>query len=234
MCGRVRLSSDVSEIRIAFRIPPERPIPNFPPSWNAAPTDPLPVVRLDAKAGQRSLDLLRWGLIPYWAKEIPINRCRTSVVEPMMETLAELPLTGDQSVCLRRNQAARMCHGIRDTVARATTPPQERMAMTPLRQRASVPIMIPARCSSPVARTNPTVKASVSSARQLDAMSMAMRDRKYADDHERRGDRHLSRRRDECPEHDNGEGDQQQLGEIDFEWLAEFATRSLCEMYDEV
>ena len=25
-----------------------------------------------------------------------------------------------------------------------------------------------------------------------------------------------------------------ELGEIDFEWLAEFATRSLCEMYDEV
>ena len=59
MCGRVRLSSDVSEIRIAFRIPSERPIPNFPPTWNAAPTDSLPVVRFDAKAGQRSLDLLR-------------------------------------------------------------------------------------------------------------------------------------------------------------------------------
>ena len=73
MCGRVRLSSDVSEIRIAFRIPPERPIPNFPPSWNAAPTDSLPVVRFDAKAGQRSLDLLRWGLIPYWAKDIKVG-----------------------------------------------------------------------------------------------------------------------------------------------------------------
>ena len=73
MCGRVRLSSDVSEIRIAFRIPPDRPIPNFPPSWNAAPTDSLPVVRFDAKAGQRSLDMLRWGLIPYWAKDINVG-----------------------------------------------------------------------------------------------------------------------------------------------------------------
>jgi putative SOS response-associated peptidase YedK len=42
MCGRARLSSDVSEIRIAFGIPPERPSPNFAPSWNVAPTDPLP------------------------------------------------------------------------------------------------------------------------------------------------------------------------------------------------
>ena len=57
MCGRVRLSSDVSEIRLVFRIPPDRPLPNFPPSWNAAPTDSLPVVRFDAKAGQRSLPI---------------------------------------------------------------------------------------------------------------------------------------------------------------------------------
>ena len=73
MCGRVRLSSDVSQIKLVFGIPPERPIPNFPPSWNAAPTDTLPVVRFDRKAEQRSLDLLRWGLIPYWAKDIKVG-----------------------------------------------------------------------------------------------------------------------------------------------------------------
>src|SRR5215469_9269604 len=38
------LSSDVSEIKIVFSIPPHRPTPNFPPSRNVAPTDPLPVV----------------------------------------------------------------------------------------------------------------------------------------------------------------------------------------------
>ena len=42
MCGRARLSSDVSEIKIAFGIPPERPTPNIAPSWNVAPTDPAP------------------------------------------------------------------------------------------------------------------------------------------------------------------------------------------------
>ena len=73
MCGRARLSSDVSEIKIAFGIPPERPTPNFPPSWNVAPTDTLPVVRYDTKAAQRSLDMLRWGLIPYWAKDIKVG-----------------------------------------------------------------------------------------------------------------------------------------------------------------
>jgi putative SOS response-associated peptidase YedK len=43
MCGRVRLSSDVSEIRLVFSIPPDRPVPNIAPSWNVAPTDPLPM-----------------------------------------------------------------------------------------------------------------------------------------------------------------------------------------------
>jgi putative SOS response-associated peptidase YedK len=69
MCGRARLSSDVSEIKVAFRIPPERPTPNFAASWNVAPTDPLPVVRYDPKDHQRSLDVMRWGLVPFWAKD---------------------------------------------------------------------------------------------------------------------------------------------------------------------
>ncbi len=64
MCGRARLSSDVSEIKIAFDIPPERPIPNIAPNWNVAPTDPVPVVHYDARAGARSLDVMRWGQIP--------------------------------------------------------------------------------------------------------------------------------------------------------------------------
>jgi putative SOS response-associated peptidase YedK len=73
MCGRVRLSSDVSEIKLVFSIPPHRPTPNVAASWNVAPTDPLPVVRYDAKAGERSLDILRWGLVPYWAKDIKVG-----------------------------------------------------------------------------------------------------------------------------------------------------------------
>jgi putative SOS response-associated peptidase YedK len=73
MCGRARLSSDVSEIKVVFRIPPERPTPNFAASWNVAPTDPLPVVRYDAKEHQRSLEVMRWGLVPFWAKDIKVG-----------------------------------------------------------------------------------------------------------------------------------------------------------------
>src|SRR5258706_9674727 len=73
MCGRVRLSSDVSEIKLVFSIPPHRPTPNSAPSWNVAPTDPVPIVRYDGKAGERSLDLMRWGLVPFWAKDIKVG-----------------------------------------------------------------------------------------------------------------------------------------------------------------
>jgi hypothetical protein len=58
MCGRVRLSSDVSEIKLVFSIPPERPTPNFALSWNAAPSDQFPIVRFDAK-GRRAQPGLR-------------------------------------------------------------------------------------------------------------------------------------------------------------------------------
>jgi putative SOS response-associated peptidase YedK len=73
MCGRARLSSDVSEIKLVFSIPPERPTPNIPANWNAAPTEDLPVVRCDARTGGRSLDVMRWGLVPFWAKDIKVG-----------------------------------------------------------------------------------------------------------------------------------------------------------------
>ena len=43
--ARVRLSSDVNEIKLVFSLPPQRPTPNIAPNWDVAPTDPLPVVR---------------------------------------------------------------------------------------------------------------------------------------------------------------------------------------------
>lgn len=73
MCGRARLSSDVSELKLAFRIPPEQPSPNLAASWNVAPTDPVPVVRHDAKTGRRRLEIMRWGLVPYWARDLKIG-----------------------------------------------------------------------------------------------------------------------------------------------------------------
>jgi putative SOS response-associated peptidase YedK len=42
------------------------------PSYNVAPTDFQPIVRLD-RDGQRELTIMRWGLVPYWAKDSKIG-----------------------------------------------------------------------------------------------------------------------------------------------------------------
>ena len=86
MCGRARLSSDVSDIKVVFRIPPDRPTPNIASSWNVAPTDPLPIVRYDAKDRQRSLAVMRWGLVPFWAKDIKVGFANINAKAEGIET----------------------------------------------------------------------------------------------------------------------------------------------------
>src|SRR5438045_6780443 len=86
MQDRPSASAAVSEIRLVFSIPPHRPTPNFPPSWNTAPTDSLPVVRYDKKVGERSLDLLRWGLVPYWAKDLKVGFANINAKAEGIET----------------------------------------------------------------------------------------------------------------------------------------------------
>jgi putative SOS response-associated peptidase YedK len=64
MCGRYNITSAPEAIRALFRYKEQ---PNFPPRYNVAPTQPVPVVRLDE--GERQFALMRWGLIPSWVKD---------------------------------------------------------------------------------------------------------------------------------------------------------------------
>ncbi len=70
MCGRARLPDDVSEIKLDLKIDWDE-IDDYRPSWNAAPTSKLPVVI--SLEGKRKLTLMRWGLVPSWAKDIKIG-----------------------------------------------------------------------------------------------------------------------------------------------------------------
>ena len=89
MCGRVVQKTPLGEIRVLFET--ANPVPNAAPTFNGAPTDTLPVVRLDHD-GRRSLDLLRWGLVPWWAKDIKMGvRC----INAMAETVASKPAFRD-------------------------------------------------------------------------------------------------------------------------------------------
>jgi putative SOS response-associated peptidase YedK len=64
MCGRYVIKTTPDLMRTAFGYAEQ---PNFPPRYNVAPTQPIPVVRIDN--GRRSFALLRWGLIPSWVKD---------------------------------------------------------------------------------------------------------------------------------------------------------------------
>lgn len=68
MCGRVRLSSDYSEIKIRLKFAPSASAPNFAPDWNKPPTQPM-LVAIRSVAGERIPRMMRWGLLPSWAKD---------------------------------------------------------------------------------------------------------------------------------------------------------------------
>ena len=63
MCGRYVIISTPEAIRAMFGYAEQ---PNFPPRYNVAPTQPIPIVRL--VDGKRSFALMRWGLLPSWVK----------------------------------------------------------------------------------------------------------------------------------------------------------------------
>ena len=64
MCGRFVITSAPEALRRLLRYEEQ---PNFPPRYNVAPTQPIPIVRLDN--GARRFALVRWGLIPTWVKD---------------------------------------------------------------------------------------------------------------------------------------------------------------------
>jgi putative SOS response-associated peptidase YedK len=97
MCGRYFRRSDKQRIADAFRIgvPPTFDIL---PSYNIAPQTFQPVVRLDAEAQQRELALLRWGLIPFWAKDAKISY---TTINAKAEAVATRPAFREALKCRR-------------------------------------------------------------------------------------------------------------------------------------
>jgi putative SOS response-associated peptidase YedK len=68
MCGRYVLTSPAEALRRLFEFVEQ---PNLAPRWNIAPTQEVPVIRQRRKPeGERTLQLLRWGLVPSWAESL--------------------------------------------------------------------------------------------------------------------------------------------------------------------
>lgn len=95
MCGRYLLISPIEALRRIFAAAPSGL--NLAPRWNVAPTTPCLVLRRGAD-GQRHFDLLRWGLVPAWARD-PSGASR--MINARGETVAEKPAYRD---ALRRRR----------------------------------------------------------------------------------------------------------------------------------
>jgi len=95
MCGRYRLTAKERYLRDHFDLDED---PAWTPRWNTAPTQLVPIVRQKGTSSRRSFDLVRWGLIPSWAKDRSIA---TKTINAMSETVAEKPAFRD-ALRLRR------------------------------------------------------------------------------------------------------------------------------------
>ena len=78
MCGRY--ASFLPAEAMARIFGTVNPLPNLAPSWNVAPTQDAAVFRCHPDTGARHLDLLTWGLLPYWPREPSKARRRRSRV----------------------------------------------------------------------------------------------------------------------------------------------------------
>jgi putative SOS response-associated peptidase YedK len=85
MCGRYRLSRRKQIVEEYFDAHGDE---DWSPRYNIAPTQPVPVIRQHPHEPRRVFSLMRWGLIPNWAKDMSgsagmINaRSETATMKP--------------------------------------------------------------------------------------------------------------------------------------------------------
>ncbi|UCF39568.1 MAG: SOS response-associated peptidase [Gemmatimonadota bacterium] len=85
MCGRFSQSQIAELDREIFKL---LSVPTLPPRYNVAPTQEVAVVRQGGDDAERSVGLLRWGLIPHWAKDPGIGN---RMINARAESVADKP-----------------------------------------------------------------------------------------------------------------------------------------------
>jgi putative SOS response-associated peptidase YedK len=90
MCGRYRLSRRKQLVEEYFDSVSDEP--DWNPRYNIAPTQPVLVVRQNTKEPVRQLSLMKWGLIPSWAKD---SSGAASMINARAETAATKPAFRD-------------------------------------------------------------------------------------------------------------------------------------------
>jgi putative SOS response-associated peptidase YedK len=84
MCGRFAFYSPAEATAALFGA---SDVPVVRPRYNIAPTQTIPAVRVGSEAA-REVALLRWGLVPFWAKDPSIGN---RMINARAETVAEKP-----------------------------------------------------------------------------------------------------------------------------------------------
>ncbi|MEL7186481.1 MAG: SOS response-associated peptidase, partial [Pseudomonadota bacterium] len=84
MCGRFAFYSPAEATAALFGVDGALAVE---PRYNIAPTQFVAAVR-DDEQGDRELVMLRWGLIPFWAKDPAIGN---RMINARAETVAEKP-----------------------------------------------------------------------------------------------------------------------------------------------
>ena len=87
MCGRFVLKAPFNELVRLYGLTNNV---NLEPRYNIPPTEDVAVVR--SRDGKRTLDMLRWGLVPWWAKDLKVS---FSNINAKAETVAEKPAFRD-------------------------------------------------------------------------------------------------------------------------------------------
>mgnify|MGYP001793779179 CR=1 FL=1 len=87
MCGRFTLVTEPERLKQVFDI---SDIGNyqFEPQYNIAPTQMVAAVLYNSETEKRDFQLLRWGLIPSWAKD---SKMGARMINARAETLTEKP-----------------------------------------------------------------------------------------------------------------------------------------------
>lgn len=85
MCGRYSLIQPDPVLSEFFQV---GTVPHLTPRYNIAPSQSVPVVRLHTASDQRECQMLRWGLIPSWSKDLQIG---SRLINARSETVAEKP-----------------------------------------------------------------------------------------------------------------------------------------------
>jgi putative SOS response-associated peptidase YedK len=90
MCRRYKLAVPFREIIPLYNLAniPYSKLDNIPARYNIAPSQDVAVIRSgenDAGTMMRTLDMLRWGLVPSWAKDLKIGY---SLINAMAETVS--------------------------------------------------------------------------------------------------------------------------------------------------